>query len=196
MTDIAMSNLGYDRVDDDFYATPPWMVENILPTLYNYGLVTTGTKFVEPACGNGAISKVLCSHGFRCVSSDLANRGYGASGKDFLRSGTWDMDGGTFIFTNPPFGKLAEQFVRHALKLTENVKNGRVGMILRNEWDSGKGRMDLFQNHPAFCMKIIYTTRPRWIANTKGSPRHNYAAFFWDWNNTNAPIIRYINKNQ
>ena len=196
MSDKAMSNLGYDRVEDDFYATPTWMIENILPTLINRGLVNRGTKFVEPACGDGAISKVLENWELVTYSSDLCDRGYGTPGKDFLQSTVADLRDGTFIFTNPPFGNLAEQFVRHALKLTKNVKNGRVGMILRNEWDSGKGRMDLFQNHPAFCMKITYTTRPRWIANTKGSPRHNYAAFFWDWNNKSDPVIQYINKNQ
>lgn len=196
MTDKAMGNLDYDRVDNDFYATPPWMVQNILPTLIPLRLATRGTKFVEPACGDGAISKVLRMHGFDCVSSDLADRGYGTPGKDFLQSTVADMQGGTFIFTNPPFGKLAEQFVRRALSLTSKVKNGRVGMILRNEWDCGKGRMDLFQNHPAYALKIVYTTRPRWIANTTGSPRHNYAAFFWDWNNKDLPKIRYINKNQ
>jgi hypothetical protein len=89
------------------------------------------------------------------------------------------------IITNPPYddkasGVTAEQSLRHALKLMESEK-GMVAMLLRHEFDCGKKRRDLFEDHPAFMAKITLRFRPRWIEGTTGSPRHNYAWFLWDW---------------
>ena len=74
---------------------------------------------------------------------------------------------------------LAELFCRHAIELMRPV-GGQVAMFMRNEFDCGRGRMGLFQ-YPPFHRKIVVTKRPRWIAGSTGSPRHNYAWFVWDW---------------
>jgi hypothetical protein len=55
----------------------------------------------EPACGDGAISKVLETAGYRVVSTDLIDRGYGAGGHNFLKS-TKPL--AKNIITNPPYG--------------------------------------------------------------------------------------------
>jgi hypothetical protein len=34
---------------------------------------------------------------------------------------------------------------------------------------------------PPFHKKVVVTKRPRWIADSTGSPRHNYSWFIWDW---------------
>ena len=65
------------RQKDDFYPTPPEAVEALLSV----------EKFIgdiwEPACGDGAISKVLeVEH--NVVSSDLNDYGFGKSGVDFF----------------------------------------------------------------------------------------------------------------
>ena len=82
------------------------------------------------------------------------------------------------IITNPPY-KLAEAFIRKALELTEPLQ-GRVAMLLRNEYDCAKSRRDLFE-HPAFLKKIVLTKRPRWSTEDKASPRHNFAWYIWCW---------------
>lgn len=184
--DPAMSGqLDYERREADFYATPTENVDclHLVEPL-------TGTVWWEPACGEGHIAKrVIELCGAQMVSTDLHDRGYGKAGFDFLltksppvvavsqKPGDYVSCNG--IITNPPFGDLAEEFIRHALELMKPV-NGRVIMFLRNEYDCGKERRALFSQYP-FAHKIVVTKRPRWIEGSKGSPRHSYAWFVWDF---------------
>jgi hypothetical protein len=188
-----MGTLGYLRIPADFYPTPPWLIRNIIPILKEEGLIKESTKFWECACGDGAITKELEAKGYSVKSSDLFDYGFGAPGIDFLTSPL--VTNCDFILTNPPYGDLAEKFVRHALELTKPVK-GKVAMLLRNEWDTSKSRMDLFEKHKAYRLKISTTTRPRWIEDSTGSPRHSYAWYVWDWQNDGySASIRYVNQN-
>lgn len=89
------------------------------------------------------------------------------------------------IISNPPYddkasGITTHKSVAHALKLMEQ-EQGMVAMLLRNEWDCAKKSRPFTKEHPAFLMKIVLNFRPRWIEGTKGSPRHNYAWYVWDW---------------
>lgn len=195
--DPAMGNLDYLRRDEDFYPTPEWMTLNIVPILQQLSLLPTiqsGQIIWEPACGDGAISKVLIDQlpEYQVVSTDLVDYGFGTQA-DFFTTKFYSNTG--LIITNPPYGDNAEEFVRHALELMRPIQ-GKVVMLLRNEWDSSKRRMDLFNSCAAYRAKIVATTRPRWIEGTKGSPRHNYSWFCWDWNNPRPlePVIRYFNK--
>ena len=81
---------------------------------------------------------------------------------------------GADIATNPPYGKLAEKIIRHALKLTE-ATGGKVAMLLPHAWDCAKGRVDLFENPPFKC-KLTLLQRIRW-ANLEhtASPSSNHA---------------------
>jgi len=170
--DPAMGSSGYERIEADFYPTEAWCTRALLK---NFWWLTAPVW--EPACGEGHISKVLSEAGRSVYSTDLHDRGYGTPGQDFLKQ-TATPDGFFHIFTNPPYS-VAEEFIRHAIKLTEPRK-GAVAMLLRNEYDCAAGRVDLFR-HPAFAAKLVLTKRPRWIAGSKGSPRHNYAWYVWDW---------------
>lgn len=197
--DPAMSGqLQYDRVDGDFYPTPP----EYLDCLAHF-VDLSGLGVWEPACGEGHLSKRLSMLAHAVLSSDLFDRGFGTGGIDFLKSTKLPqilpMNGGRpAIITNPPYGDEAEQFVRHALELTKDT-GGLVAMFLRNEWDcSGRDRADLFEGHPAYAMKIVVTKRPRWFEKKKGdkSPRHNFSWFVWDWSKAPGdPAIRYIHPN-
>ena len=72
--------LGHDvggRQKDDFYPTPARGIESLLSVEKFSGPIW------EPACGDGAISKVLLSEGYDVISSDLVDRGYGKHGVDF-----------------------------------------------------------------------------------------------------------------
>jgi hypothetical protein len=185
MSDSAMlGKSGYERISHDFYATPDWCTKVLL----NH--VDFSPTVWEPACGDGAISRVLEAYGHQVINTDIVDRGIGATVIDFL-SHDWSKsfpmhDNSADIVTNPPYGTLADDFVRGALKLTGR----RVAMLMRNEWDCAASSMPLV-NHPAFAMKIVLTTRPRWIEGTTTSPRHNYAWYVWDLKNTGGPVIRY-----
>ena len=61
------------RVPFDFYATPPEATRALLSVEDFDGLVW------EPACGHGAISRVLVNAGYSVVSTDLIDRGYGSA---------------------------------------------------------------------------------------------------------------------
>lgn len=196
--DPAMSGqLEYDRNHADFYPTPP---ENVDCLHLAEGL--DGRTWWEPACGEGHISKrVQELIGRPVISTDLYDRGYGIGGQDFLKvtaTTTPLLDRlhvPTGIITNPPYGDLAEEFILKALELMKPVR-GKVIMFLRNEYDCGKERRYLFNRmYPAdypFAAKIIVTKRPRWIEGSKGSPRHSYAWYVWDFAHQGDPNIYYV----
>jgi hypothetical protein len=179
--DPAMTGqLDYELIENQFYPTPPENVD-VLATFVDLGHYTVW----EPACGEGHISKRLQRYCAGVISTDLIDRGYGHGGIDFLKAGR--MAGkSNAIITNPPYGELADEFLAAALELTAPV-DGLVAMFLRNEWDCGDKRTAKFFEHPAFAMKIVVTKRPRWIEGSKGSPRHNFSWFVWDWRNRGAP---------
>lgn len=85
---------------------------------------------------------------------------------------------------------LAELFLRHAIALMEPVK-GKVFFFLRNEFDCGSKRMDLFKTHPAYAGKVVCTERPRWIEGSTGSPRHNYSWVCFDWTHRGVSPVFY-----
>lgn len=173
--DAAMlGDSGYERIEADAYFTPPENVDVLLAHM------SLHKKVWEPACGDGAISSRLGEYGHEVVSSDLNNYGFAEQigTFDFLTAGLPDP-GIRAIVTNPPYGEMVEKFIRHGLALMKPVK-GQLALFLRNEYDCGKNRMDLF-GLPPFHKKIVVTKRPKWIAGSTGSPRHNYAWFIWDW---------------
>jgi hypothetical protein len=208
--DPAMGVLGYEREELDFYPTPEWVTEVIVPEVSSRlvrdargGELLPDTIW-ECACGDGAMSRVLKAGLDEAIGvgnvleSDIVDRGVGFQA-DFLgikslatstlENPEYQLHNVRGIVTNPPYGDLAQQFVEKALHLMKPVQ-GFVCMIMRNEWDSAKERQKLIGLHPAFSKKIVLTTRPRWIANTTGSPRHNYAWFVWDWLDTRVPNFK------
>jgi hypothetical protein len=83
------------RAAYEFYPTPPEATRALLSVESFEGDIW------EPACGDGAISKVLKASGYQVVSTDLIDRGYGAGGHNFLKSNTPLAKN---IITNPPYG--------------------------------------------------------------------------------------------
>lgn len=183
--DVAMNESGYDRVPLDFYPTPAWITEIICDFIGehfpNYGTGNDGYgSILEPACGEGHMSKVMEARGLKVDSYDLMDRGYGLGGVDFLKN-TWNMGHYDGIVTNPPYGDIAKKFIEHGINLIDRTDKFMI-MILRNEFDCAKGVTHLF-NHPSFYAKIVLTRRPLWIepkeGEKSGSPRHNYSCFVW-----------------
>lgn len=120
---VSYLNFRYPRrVAHDFYPTPPEAVRALLSVEAFEGSIW------EPACGDGAISKVLIAAGHDVVSTDLIDRGYGRGGQDFLKS---ERPLAKHIITNPPYGShgLADLFVRRALIHCQKT-GGSVAMLL------------------------------------------------------------------
>ncbi|MEY2653737.1 MAG: Sphingobium phage Lacusarx [Pseudomonadota bacterium] len=156
----------YTREELDLYETPAWCTRTLLDHL-------AFQRVWEPACGLGAISKVLEAEGIDVASTDVVDRGYGSE-LDFLVDG---HETSRDIITNPPYS-LADDFVRQALKLTERHQAG-VAMLMRHEWDAGVTRDDLLVPGSRYWGKLVLTDRPRWFADSSGRPRHAYAWYIW-----------------
>lgn len=183
MTDAAMLGTpAYERRALDAYWTPAWCTEALLSKVWFRGLIW------EPAAGRGDICRVLDANGYDIMATDIADHGYPCGKVDFLATGS-PGDGLFSIVTNPPYAE-AERFVRHAIDLTARA-SGMVAMLLRNEWDCAASRRDLFEREPFAC-KLVLTKRPRWFAEDKASPRHNFAWFVWDHRHSGPPTIGWL----
>jgi hypothetical protein len=138
---------------------------------------TFSREIWEPACGDGAISKVLEEAGHEVLSTDLVDRGYGDGGLDFVKERHLALP---TIITNPPF-KLAEQFVIHALDL------GAVKMafLLRLAWLEGEGRRRrIFSQRPPARIWVLSSRPTLWNGDDPGARTTggaiSYAWFIWD----------------
>jgi hypothetical protein len=130
----------------------------------------------EPACGPGAIVRVLRDAGHRVIATDLIDYrlpDQDHAGRDFLLERR-TPDGVEMIVTNPPF-KLAAQFAAHALSLCP-----RVAMLLRLTFlestrrnailDGGQlARVHVFRN------RLPMMHRDGWAGNRTS----NSVAFAW-----------------
>ena len=169
------------RREWDHYETEEWVTEALLKH-------ESFTKVWEPAVGKGKMAKVLQKHGADVYGSDIWDYGCGYDVADFLL--TWGNPDQRDIVTNPPFAEdLADQFIEHALLLTRPF-GGRVCLLLRNEFDCAVSRRHIFGEAPFAC-KLVLLKRPRWVADSTGSPRHNYAWYIWDWSWGKEPTIIY-----
>jgi len=114
---IVGTNNDGNRPKDDFYPTPT----EVTRALLRVEPFVPPMTIWEPACGNGAMSKVLESTGLNVFSTDLNNHGYGQTGVDFIDTDHGLMkdfgfyNHGTAIVTNPPFN-LAYEFIEHAIR--------------------------------------------------------------------------------
>ena len=155
------------REEHDFYATVD--NEKAIKMLLSY--LPDLTNILEPACGTGHLSKELIRNGYKVISSDLIDRGYGEV-KDFFNIQKWEGS----IVTNPPF-KLAQEFIEHSLKIIPNKQY--VCMFLRVLFLEGQKRYELFKKYPP-KMIIIASQRIHVAKNgdVKKYP-HKTLAFAW-----------------
>lgn len=140
------------RRDLDFYPTP----SNVTTALMDF-LKLDPCRIWEPACGDGAMAKVIAKYGHNVYSSDIRESGYGVSGIDFLQvTEKWDA-----IITNPPFN-ISEAFIRHALKQARIV-----AMLLKSQyWHAAKRHILFQENPPAYVLPL--TWRPDFMSGERG----------------------------
>lgn len=185
----------YARQDLERYYTPAWVVDALLGVEAFDGLT------VDPAAGGWHLVEAMRAHGCLCEGFDIA--------PDPDLVGIWRTENFLSwtiahsptdcrnIVTNPPYGKsgrLAVDFIQHALNLTSPIK-GKVAMLLRVDFDSAKGRRFIFNDHPAFEAKYVLTKRIRWVnlPQSAAGPTENHAWFVWNWSRpTGWPRLGYL----
>ena len=143
------------REKDDFYATPPLAVKELMK------LETFDKNIWEPCCGMNHITNVLKDNNYNVKTSDIIDRVNDGSVEiiDFLNyNGKYNGD----IITNPPY-KLATEFV---YKSIETITYGhKVAMFLKLTFLETKKRYELFKKYPP---KVIYVASMRFGCSQTG----------------------------
>lgn len=181
--EVAMKSIGFnmrsDRQKDDYYATPPEAVDALLSVESFEGGI------FEPCCGEGHISKRLIEHGFDVESSDLVDRGYGASRRDFL----WEREKRDNIITNPPYAKMALLMAEHSQKIARY----KTALLLKITFLEGVARAKFFQKHPP---KRIWVFSKRMSLLKDGQSYKGgmmcLAWFVWETGSETAPKIGWL----
>lgn len=158
---------------DDLYETPDVAVLALLRT-------EKLPHFLwEPACGPGAIVRVLRAAGHEVIGSDLVDYGDPTQfhSRDFLME-QHAPEKCEAIVTNPPF-KLADKFVAHALRLVPLVimllRLAFIESVRRNKiLDGGHlARVHVFRN------RLPMMHRAGWEGD-ESSSSICFAWFIWD----------------
>lgn len=129
---FSCNNVTGKRKKSDFYETPYSLTHLLLSNETIKGTV------LEPACGNGAIVKVLNQHRINTISYDKE--------KDFFtedRQFEW-------LITNPPYS-LAFEFIKKA-KACAN----KIALLLPLSYLHGKQRYDEIYTDSEFRLKKVY----------------------------------------
>ncbi len=162
------------RAPFEYYPTPPEATRAFLAA------ETFDGDVWEPACGQGAISRECERAGYRVVSTDLAEYGFGEGGRDFLKA---EKPLAKHIVTNPPYGNgLADRFIRQALLLTAQT-GGKVAMLLNLASLCHPSRHQSFIARPpariyALDDCVCYPNGDPSLA-TKYTYRHRYCWLVW-----------------
>jgi hypothetical protein len=183
MTDYirAQSIVGYSkkRAKYDYYTTPPYATEALIAVEAFPGVIW------EPACGNGAISKVLLANNLSVISSDLINRGYGEWGVDFLTADR-RVD---HVITNPPYS-LGQEFVEHSLLCATH----KVAMLLKVNFLEGVRRRKMFESTPlkkvwVFSKRVTQLKDDQLLEN---GGMMCFAWFVWDHQYLGEPMVGWL----
>ena len=176
----ASNHSEHERHKEDYYATDPVAIDYLLK-------FEDFENVLEPACGEGHLSKRLIELGVDVHSSDLINRGYGEV-VDFFNIDSWEGD----LITNPPY-KIAQKFVEHSIEI---IPEGRkVAMFLKLTFLEGQSRRKMFEKFPP---KIVYVFSKRIKCarggdfNSFSSSAVAYAWFVWEKGYTGKPKIEWI----
>jgi predicted RNA methylase len=173
---MSSTNRGGQRLADDFYETPAWCTEAILPHLPK-----NPRTILEPAAGSGAIVRVLCkaypAANICAVEIDPGRAdmlvGAGATtswGRDFLVSSLSILISADLVVMNPPYS-LAMPFVQRCLRRATVV-----AALLRLPWLASKKRAPFHREHPSDV--YVLPRRPSFTPDGK-TDSCDYAWFVW-----------------
>ena len=184
-TSLSGTSMSRERVENDYYATPP---ESTIALL---GREKFSGDILEPCCGQGHISEALKDYGYEVISNDMVDRGYGEYNEDFLNSKSLTANN---VITNPPF-KYAKEFIEKSLEVT----NGKVAMFCKIQLLEGVSRREMFENTP---LKTVYVFTKRQNPLRNGNPLDEngkkwastmcFAWFVWEHGYKGKPTIEWI----
>lgn len=180
-----------ERAENDFYATPPEEVINIL----RYEPLEMGQTVLEPCCGMGHMIQGIDAHieetgligKVKVVGTDLIDRGNTdpriVQGLDFFSDAYPFSNKADVIIMNPPYD-IIEDFTLKALERTDKVI-----MLARTQFAESQSRYEnIFKDNPP--TKIYqYVDRIACYKNgdftKKQSSAQAYAWFVFDNNDNN-----------
>ena len=170
----------------DDYETPAWATRALLKVESFPGPIW------EPACGDGAIMRVLQAAGLDAAGTDIRpDADGGLGGRDFLAPSeyAWHTN---HIITNPPYSQnQAQAFATRAL----DVASCKVAMLLQFSFLSAECRREWHQSCP---LRTVYVFSSRATLWERGKPRpvHNgtrdYAWFVWEQGHKGKPTIEWL----
>lgn len=167
---------------DDFHETPEVATRALLAVEKFAGPIW------EPACGHGAISRVLEDHGYSVISTDLVERGYGPGRVDFLLEFASRAPN---VITNPPF-KLAAGFARKAVSLS----SGKVALLCRLGWLEGRERSRMFAETPLARVSVFSGRLPMMHRHGYEGPKSTsaiaFAWFVWSHGHSGPPTLGWL----
>jgi hypothetical protein len=171
---------------DDLYQSPPEAVHALLKA------ERLPHTIWEPACGPGAIVRVLRGAGHHVFATDLvdyASPDQDQHGWDFLMESRAPL-GLEAIVTNPPF-KNAGEFVVKALELCPKVM-----MLLRLAFLESEKRRNILDNGSlarvhVFRKRLPMMHREVWEGK-KGNSAMAFAWFVWDRDHTGPTELHRI----
>lgn len=184
VTNGASNHAMGERADKDFYATDPIAIDKLVQV---YKLPH---RIWECACGEGHLSKRLIELGYDVESSDIADRGYGEAGVDFLFM-KQECDA-QCILTNPPY-KHAVDFVETAMRILP--EGGVCAMFLRTLFLEGKERrariFDITPPHYVFVFSERVKCGKNGVFDDVAAVQ-SYSWFVWEKGYTGETIIKWI----
>ena len=172
-TSLVGTSTSRDRVENDYYATQPSSVEDLLLKENVHGRV------LEPCVGGGHIADVLKTVADRVDCTDLIDRGYdGTVVLDFLEQNVSPIY--DWVVTNPPY-KLAQDFIEQSLRATKD--GGHVAMFLKIQFLEGNKRKLFFEDTPPKTV-YVFSKRQNPLRNgepldEKGKPWSTTMCFSW-----------------
>ncbi len=149
----------------DLYETPEVATRTILKA------EPLPHRIWEPACGRGAIARVLSGAGHYVHATDIEDYGYGTGGLDFFAYSE-APEGVECILTNPPYKHVTE-FIGHGLTLCPKVI-----VLCRLALIEGAKRQKIFTHCArvhAFVNRLPMMHRDGW----QGPKSSSATAFAW-----------------
>lgn len=170
------------RDEFDYYPTHPWATRALCEVLRDeYGYALSNMTALEPACGEGFMSRPLAEYFSDVTAHDIqdfrSTYPEQSAVSDFLLNWGEQKEAYDAVITNPPF-TLAEQFISRAFEVGSEI----VCIFARSAFLEGGDRYEsLFKNNPP---SAVYQFSER-VALQKGrleekaSSATAYSWFIW-----------------
>ena len=172
----------------DFYETPYTLTRRFLDAEY----FDKSLSVCEPACGNGAITKILNEKWNKelITSYDIRDK----NKSNFL----WEMDNYDYVITNPPFS-LSLQFIQKA----KSVATKKFAFLLPLAYLHGKKRYDEIYTDKKYGLEKVYifTRYPMLGEPLRDDGKYTtgmmvYAWYVWTNGYGGKPMIDWLDNNE